>query len=207
MRYLNYLFLLLILSSPALVQAEDITANDAAPNEVSNEMPDAASQKIIGGKPASEYLADPNVSLVAKAYYKGTMQVSNNDDTRYLMMLPAKTDKDELRPFYVYCLNNIIRNSDISLDKATSASALLYIIKYPREFLSEVSNSFQKGDYGKWVDLIGREISSLKESDKKVAEDNIADKIKASCTGCDAATLSNIDKFSDDVKKIADTTQ
>lgn len=157
----------------------------------------------IDNKPVSYYLDNAQVSQLAVKFLNKEFTPSDNDETDSLLHL-VLTDNDSLRPFYRWCLNEVINTSDGALGEYPGSPARMYAEKFPKEFLSYMQVS--QARYNSWVgiiaysgvwDIVGDKV--LNDNDLLSIKMQIINRMKHNCVNCTSDENIQIEKFGDDV--------
>ncbi len=91
----------------------------------------------IDGKLIDFYLNHPNISMAAKALFKGEIKLSDNDCT-FTILDSTNTENAETRPFYLHLLMFINTVSDGALSEVLGGYDLKFLNKYPNEFFDYI---------------------------------------------------------------------
>jgi hypothetical protein len=148
----------------------------------------------IGGKPVSFYLDNPNVSSLAKAFYKGQFRPMDDDSTTQLLSYVTTTD-NTLRPFYRWCLDFTILISDGALGEYPGVPALSYATKFPVEFFDYMDDDTTGQRYKLWTHIIAYSgLGNYERTDAEI-ENEIINNMDKNCQACNATTKNQIVKF------------
>jgi hypothetical protein len=152
----------------------------------------------IGTKPVSFYLSNPKVAPIAKLLYQGKFRPEDNDSTALLLNL-INTDDEEIRPFYLWCLDLTIQISDGALAEYPGGPALKYATKFPKEFFSYIDKDQTGQRYKEWTEIIA--YSGLNDFSRKSSEiqNDIINKMINNCRLCDNNIKARITTFAKDI--------
>ena len=153
-------------------------------------------------KPVSYYFSDKNCSGLAKAFYYGRFQPSDDEITDELLAL-ATTDDIKLRPFYRWCLNKTIMVADGALAEHVGIPARRYAEKFPKEFFAYMDYDTTGEKYEDWVGAIEYSGFYVKDDWKKPLDirKRMIQTMISNCHGCSDPLKKRIEKFAADCFK------
>ncbi|MBP6024924.1 hypothetical protein [Ferruginibacter sp.] len=168
--------------------------NEITINQVSDTYKN--NQDSIIGRSVNFYTQNKNCSQIAKNYYAGKFNPSDNDSTTELLNLSLTSDT-LLRPFYFWCLDNVIREADGALMEYVGIPARKYIEKYPTEFFKYISSKQFFENKNNWVTAINYSGYYDYEStdNKKEALRNFVTATTKSCFKCTVQQKTEIKSF------------
>ncbi|MBO0360271.1 hypothetical protein J0X19_20090 [Hymenobacter sp. BT186] len=152
----------------------------------------------IGGKSVSFYLANPQISPLAKALYTGRFRPTDTDSTTRLLDLVTTNDQ-ALRPFYRWCLDFTIIISDGALGEYPGEPALTYATKFPQEFFAYMDKDKTGERYKRWVEIIAYSGLSNYEELAVNTQKILANSMTKQCHLCASETKTRIHIFAKDV--------
>lgn len=158
----------------------------------------------LWGKSFSYYLDNPNCSGMAKNFYYGLYQPTDDFITTDLLNL-ALTKDSSLRPLYLWCLNKTILMADGALSEYIGAPARTFAERYPKEFFSLMERDTSGQWYQHWVK--GISYSGFYEEyhvvEKKTTKEKIQHQIVRSmnnnCPNCSRTLIRKINIFAADI--------
>lgn len=143
------------------------------------------------------YLHEKNISELAKNYYTGKFKPTDNPETDKLLNLSLTTDTT-LRPFYFWCLNDIISNADGALMEYVGEPARRYIEEFPVEFLYYIDNRrINVADWQTAINYSGYYGNEQSENAKAVLK-NFTTAILKKCTHCNDFQIKRLMQFAQD---------
>jgi hypothetical protein len=104
-------------------------------------------------RPVRYYLDNKECAAIARDFYEGRLRPSDDSLTTALMELAAKGN-DSLRPFYRWCLHQVLLISDGALGELTGVPARQYAEKFPDEFFHWLDKEAGKGAWQVWTEAI-----------------------------------------------------
>lgn len=140
------------------------------------------------------YLKNKKVSELAKNYYLGKFKPTDNPDTEKLLNLSLTADTS-VRPFYFWCLNEIINSADGALMEYVGEPARRYIEKFPSEFLYYLDNRCI--DIANWetaINYSGYYKDEQPENTKAVLK-NFTAAILKNCIDCNTSQINKLTRF------------
>jgi hypothetical protein len=140
------------------------------------------------------YLRNDNVSELAKDYYLGKFKPADNSETEKLLSL-SLTNDTTVRPFYFWCLNEIIGSADGALMEYVGEPARRYVEKFPEEFLYYLDNKVI--DNAVWITAInysGYYDNEQSENAKAVLK-NFTSALVKSCIQCNDNQIKRLKQF------------
>lgn len=149
----------------------------------------------IWKKPVSYYISDPECSKIATAFYQGSFEPTQNEETRKLFDLTL-TDNNKLRPFYRWCMDMIMQIGDTSQSAYIGQAAYKYAEKFPQEYFQYMDDDITTERYGMWTAAMK---FGIRRSDQPIDRNRISTSIRSNCSGCDAKTKARIDKLVSDI--------
>ena len=159
--------------------------SEPKPEEASAEIEAPTEEKVhtIDGKPMQNYLEDPSILQVAKDYYTGRYEISDEPKT-HSMVNELNHCGEAHRPFYLAVFNKIVGEADETVSGALGAPAKEFVGKDPNTFSSFAVNSTDEytAAKSKWVELVGFEF--LMEDDPKSALNAYKKRLEKVCDTC-----------------------
>lgn len=148
----------------------------------------------IAGNPMQTYLDDPDILPVAKEYFTGRFEVSDEPKT-HSMVNVLNTCGEAHRPFYLAVFNKIVGDADEQLGDALGAPAREFVQKDPATFSQfAVSSSAEySGTQNKWVELVGFEF--VLEDDPQAALTAYKKRLEAVCDSCSEKQKAALNAF------------
>jgi len=111
----------------------------------------------IAGKPISFYLNHNAITKDAKLYYEGRFSPADDDRTTALFDSIATRDH-EIRPFYFFLLNQMMKKADGALTEYAAVVCSNYFSEHPCEFMQWQTDPVYEVSLRKWAEHIGFEI-------------------------------------------------
>jgi hypothetical protein len=143
------------------------------------------------------FLINKNVSELAKEYYLGKLIPTDNSDTEKLLNLSLTTDST-IRPFYFWCLNEIINSADGALMEYVGEPARRYIERFPSEFLYYLDNGcIEKANWETAINYSGYYEDEETEN-TKTAFKNFSEAILKNCIDCNTSQKNKLTRFAHD---------
>ena len=113
----------------------------------------------IAGKPTSFYLNHNAIIRDAKLYYEGKLTPS--DETRTFAILDSVlTCNTEIRPFYFFILNQIMKTADGALSEYITTVCTRYFSEYPCEFIQRQADPIYEINPRRWAEFIAFDLYS-----------------------------------------------
>jgi len=144
----------------------------------------------IAGKPISFYLNHNAITQDAKLYYEDKFTPSDNNRT-FAILDSVVTRNREIRPFYFFVFNQIMKTSDGTLSEYVSAVCSRYFSQYPCEFMQWQNDRIYEASLRKWADYIAFDLYTPE------ALKNYTDKLKIA-----ACKTKELDNFVNEVRRI-----
>lgn len=123
----------------------------------------------IAGKPISFYLNHNAITNDAKLYYEG--KVTPADDERTFAILDSVVTRNrEIRPFYFFLLNRMMKTADGALSEYISTVCSHYFSQYPCEFMQWQADPVYDANLHKWAQFIAFDLYASEAYKKYTAE-------------------------------------
>lgn len=142
----------------------------------------------------NSYLKNPKVNKLAKDYYRIKFHPTDDSITMSLLYLTL-TDDNLVRPFYVWCLNNVALHADGALVEYIGLAYRKYIETYPKEFLF-YNRSKCINRNAIWPTLINSvRYDEEEQCCDKMAFNNFKKETYKNCNSCDSNELYELSLF------------
>jgi hypothetical protein len=107
----------------------------------------------IGGRPANFYLDHKAITSDAKLYYEGRLTPSDNPRT-FAILDSALTRNAQIRPFYFFILNQVMKTADVALSEYVATVCTRYVSQYPCEFFQRQTDPSYEVNARRWAEFI-----------------------------------------------------